>query len=158
MRRRRAFALMTVLWVLVAASTLAMTGATTGRESVAAALNRVDAERAHWRAIGCIERVRARIDLVLSQAARAEDVLRRWRALQGELVMFLATDTACTISLSPVFLGAIDSYNVNGPGNTGAWIVMAQTSEGRPPLTNSVDAYLILGDGRALMTRLRSRP
>ena len=73
LRRRSArsgFALLAVLWVMVAASTLGLTLALSARESVATARNRASSTRATWRAHDCLERARAAIDAALKEAER----------------------------------------------------------------------------------------
>jgi len=70
-----------VLWVMVAASVLALGGQLAARDSVSIGSNRVDAERAAWRANDCLSRVRTAADEALAQAEREDAVLRRWRAL-----------------------------------------------------------------------------
>jgi general secretion pathway protein K len=59
--RREGFALLSVLWVLVGVSALALAANLSAREGVAAARNRADLARAAWRAEGCLERARAAI-------------------------------------------------------------------------------------------------
>jgi type II secretory pathway component PulK len=56
--QRRGFALLAVLWIMVAAASLGITLTFAARESVAAARNRTSVIRAVWRAHDCVERVR----------------------------------------------------------------------------------------------------
>ena len=70
-RGRDGFALLAVLWVLVAISALALMAQLAARESVAAARNREELARAAWSAEGCSERARAAVSAVL-RAARME--------------------------------------------------------------------------------------
>jgi general secretion pathway protein K len=79
--RRKGFALMTVLWVMVAASLVALAGSLAARDEVDAAANRVDAERAMWRANDCLERQRDAIDAILADAKRRGSTLEAWRRL-----------------------------------------------------------------------------
>jgi general secretion pathway protein K len=58
-RRRGGFALISVLWILVGVSAVAMAGSLAAREAVASARNRADLADAAWRAEGCLERARA---------------------------------------------------------------------------------------------------
>ncbi|HEX6041737.1 hypothetical protein [Longimicrobium sp.] len=58
---RQGFALLSVLWVLVGISALALAANLAAREGVASARNRADLARAAWRAEGCLERARAAI-------------------------------------------------------------------------------------------------
>ena len=71
MRGRDGFALLAVLWVLMAVSALALMAQLAARESVAAARNRAELTRAAWLAEGCSERARAAVSAVL-RAARME--------------------------------------------------------------------------------------
>lgn len=70
-RGREGFALLAVLWVLVAVATLGLVAQLAARESVAAARNREELTRAAWRAEGCAERARAAVSALL-YAARAD--------------------------------------------------------------------------------------
>jgi type II secretory pathway component PulK len=70
-----------MLWLLSIASIAAMAAALTGRTAVDAGRNRVNLERAHWRAMGCARRAQAAIDGALSDAPTSEDVLTAWRTL-----------------------------------------------------------------------------
>jgi type II secretory pathway component PulK len=64
----RGFALISVLWILVGISALAMMAGLAGREAVASARNRADLADAAWRAEGCLERARAAISRALKEA------------------------------------------------------------------------------------------
>lgn len=101
--RRTGFALLTVLWVMVAASLLALAGALAAREHVGMASNRVDTELAAWRANDCISRARAAVDEALSMAHRDNAALRAWRALDREVLEspIVATD-GCEIRVEAV--------------------------------------------------------
>jgi type II secretory pathway component PulK len=80
---RPGFALLTVLWIMAAAATVALALETTARAAVSATTNRVALERAFWRAADCLERMRDAIDGALAQGAREEGVLRIWRGLDA---------------------------------------------------------------------------
>lgn len=67
-RGRSGFALISVLWILVGVSALAMAGSLAGREAVASARNRADLADAAWRAEGCLERARAAMSQALKTA------------------------------------------------------------------------------------------
>lgn len=60
-RARRGFALLAVLWVIVAVSAVSLTSSLLAREGIAAARNRGSATTAMWQAHDCLERVRAAI-------------------------------------------------------------------------------------------------
>lgn len=82
---RRAFALMTVLWIIVVASVVAVAGSLAARDGVAAASYRVEYERATWRAYDCLERALAVTDEVLRAAQRTDATLEVWRALDSHV-------------------------------------------------------------------------
>jgi type II secretory pathway component PulK len=64
----RGFALVSVLWVVVGVSALAMVASLTAREAVQAARNRSSLLAAHWQAEDCVARARAAIAAVLADA------------------------------------------------------------------------------------------
>jgi type II secretory pathway component PulK len=68
-RRRDGFALLAVLWVVVALGALALVARLAAHEMVAVAGNRLELARAGWVAEGCAERARAAIDRALRAAA-----------------------------------------------------------------------------------------
>jgi type II secretory pathway component PulK len=81
-RCRRGFALLVVLWVMVSAAALATIGAMIGRDAIHAGRNRVNGERALWRAEECLARARAAIDALLVSTANVPGLGSRvWRAL-----------------------------------------------------------------------------
>jgi general secretion pathway protein K len=97
-RARSGFALMTVLWVMVGVSLVGLAGALAAREDVDAAHNRVDSERATWRAEDCLERARAAADEALANARRDETTLHVWRSLDTHVLSSaLARTEGCDI-------------------------------------------------------------
>jgi type II secretory pathway component PulK len=66
MTQRRGFALLAVLWIVVAASVLAMATHAVARRALDGASNRTDLLRARWIAGDCLERARASIAHVLA--------------------------------------------------------------------------------------------
>ncbi|MGH7655105.1 MAG: general secretion pathway protein GspK [Gemmatimonadaceae bacterium] len=82
---RRGFVMLTVLWVLAAASTVALALALEGRDGVNAARNRVNAERAWARASDCLARARLAADAVLAANPDPGANAAAWRSL-GALV------------------------------------------------------------------------
>jgi general secretion pathway protein K len=102
MPHRRGFALMTVLWLTVAASAIALTASVTAREHLDGAQNRIDIARARWRANDCLERKRAAIDDALRQGKRegSEGVLRAWRRLDRVAVSVTLTDCEARLEAS----------------------------------------------------------
>jgi general secretion pathway protein K len=99
--RRRGFALLAVLWVVLAASTLGTTITFIARESISAARNRTSATRAMWRAHDCLERARVAIEESLretpAQSARPE---APWLALDSIVARSrLTANLPCRIEL-----------------------------------------------------------
>jgi general secretion pathway protein K len=82
---RRGFALLSVLWVLVGVSALALAANLSAREGVAAARNRADLARAAWRAEGCLERARAAIGDALLTARNEGPGATVWGRLDREI-------------------------------------------------------------------------
>jgi general secretion pathway protein K len=72
-RGRGGFALVSVLWVLVGVSALALAANLAAREAVASARNRADLAAAGWGAEGCLERARAAVGEALAGPGAAED-------------------------------------------------------------------------------------
>lgn len=70
MSARRGFALLAVLWIVIASTALAMAAHAVARQALGGASNRAALHRARWRATDCLERARAIIGeaLVLNQA------------------------------------------------------------------------------------------
>jgi general secretion pathway protein K len=94
-RRRDGFALLTVLWIAAAASAIAMALQLSARDHVQAARNRVDRERAYWRANDCLERQRAAIDEILG--ANAGSAPRVWRQLDRGITPIVRADCAIVL-------------------------------------------------------------
>jgi len=84
-RRKSGFALISVLWLLTVASTLALAAQLTARNAVNAEHNRTDVERAQWRARDCIARARFVLDDALVRAAEAGATDGMWTQLSDEL-------------------------------------------------------------------------
>jgi type II secretory pathway component PulK len=81
-RRRNGFALLVVLWVMVSAAALTTIGGLIGRDAFHAGRNRVNSERALWRAEDCLARARAAIDALLVSTVNVPGLGSRvWRAL-----------------------------------------------------------------------------
>jgi hypothetical protein len=99
MRPRRAFALLTVLWVMLSASLLALAGALESKGAVGTAGNRIAGTRASWAANACMERVLGAVDLELAAAYREGGLLRAWRNI-GNLPLALNA-TECDVRLEP---------------------------------------------------------
>jgi type II secretory pathway component PulK len=109
MSNRRGFAMLTVLWIVVVASAIALVGSVAGHDAAAAHKNRINATRARWRAHSCADRVRHTVDLVLSETvAAARDSV--WRALDSAVVATgLLADGGCVARL----VAAGSQLNVN---------------------------------------------
>jgi type II secretory pathway component PulK len=101
-----------VLWVLVSATVLALGATLIGREAFDAARNRVNAERAFWRAEDCLARSRATIDNLLSDAATPDRASSVWRSLDKLVAEQPVLDTnECRVELTAA--GA--RIDINGP-------------------------------------------
>jgi general secretion pathway protein K len=100
--RRRAFALLAVLWVMTSAAVLGLTLSLAARESIAAARNRTSALRASWRAEGCLERARAAIsDALVSPIRHQTRSPSIWLALDSIVATSpLMTGMSCNVSVS----------------------------------------------------------
>jgi len=88
-RAQRGFALLTVLWVMVGASLLAVAASLAGRDAVDATRNRVSSARAYWHAYGCSERMRSIIDAALSTSDAAA-AASTWRLLDRATIVSTA--------------------------------------------------------------------
>ena len=95
--KRRGFALLTVLWVMLAATLLALGFTRTARADVDASRNRADAARASWSAFGCVERVRAATDALLGAARSQAEAGQVWREL--DRLIDRASLDGCDVSL-----------------------------------------------------------
>ncbi len=96
-RNRRGFALLTVLWVVTAASLLALAAGVAARESIGSAANRAALHTAGWHAEDCAERAR----LVIEHALRGPD-LQAW--IRADDVIHdapLLRERQCTVFLEP---------------------------------------------------------
>jgi general secretion pathway protein K len=98
---RAGFALLVVLWIILAAASLGLTITLAARESVAAARNRGSATRAMWHAHDCLERTRAAIgDALEGAAAQSFQSSSPWLALDTVVARaMLAPNLPCTVEL-----------------------------------------------------------
>jgi type II secretory pathway component PulK len=84
--RRQGFALLGVLWTVVAFAVLSLGLTRVARQAVATAQNRRDYLRALWRAEACVERTRSVIDMTLAEPQPNDrEGSRAWRSL-GRIV------------------------------------------------------------------------
>jgi general secretion pathway protein K len=109
-RMRRGFALPAVLWVIVTASALALVSTLAARDSVTTAENRVDAERAAWRAEGCLEAARAVIGNAIADERTAQ---ASWNALDSVVGSSSVPERSCVLSLAPAGI-AVDVNAADG--------------------------------------------
>jgi type II secretory pathway component PulK len=82
---RGGFALLSVLWALVAAALLALAATLAGRDAFNSTRNRTNATRAFWQARACADRARATIDAQL-QTGDDLEAAATWRALDKILL------------------------------------------------------------------------
>ena len=73
--------MLTVLWVLSAAGSLTTVALLAGRNAAGATRNRVEWQRARWRALGCARRAQSGVDASLRRARTAERAATIWRTL-----------------------------------------------------------------------------
>ncbi len=107
--RRRGFALLVVLWAMSVAAIAGMGAVLAGRDSYNVARNRLEAERAYWRAAGCMSIAHATIDDALANASSLVARTRAWRALDTLVSVAPADSLACRLSL----MAAGDRVDVN---------------------------------------------
>jgi type II secretory pathway component PulK len=109
MKRRRGFAMLTVLWVLVVAGAIAAAGAVAGNDAAAAIKNRLNGTRAYWGANACAERAQFVVDRLLLEAPIDQrDSL--WRSLSSFVLADpLIRSSGCAIDL----VAAGSRLNVN---------------------------------------------
>lgn len=81
MMPRRGFALLAVLWVIVALVALGVGISIVAREALSAARNRIELTRAEWRARACMEQLRARVGGYLLVPHTDAKGLSGWSAL-----------------------------------------------------------------------------
>ena len=100
---RAGFALLAVLWVMVAATVLGTGLVLTARRAVRSATNRHEAIVAQWRAEGCGERARAATTLVLAaDSAASGTAATSWRSLDQVLPEApLLIGAGCALTLAP---------------------------------------------------------
>jgi hypothetical protein len=89
--------MLTVLWLLTVAATMAVASATVGRIAIEAGRNRVNIDRARWRALGCARTAQAAMDDALRNAAGDAAATRVWLALDRVPV---DVDTSCTVTMN----------------------------------------------------------
>lgn len=95
--RRRGFVLLAVLWVIVALATLGLAIGLIGRDTVAAAQNRVSLGRNLWRAEGCVNILRSAATDALADRREADIA---WRSLDAVVSgLPLVTGSGCELSL-----------------------------------------------------------
>jgi type II secretory pathway component PulK len=93
-------ALLSVLWVIAGVSTVVFALSVTAHQAFIASRNRINAERAHWHALGCIAARLAAVDEVLRAAGELEAVREAWRSIdEGRLALTLPPDAGCVESL-----------------------------------------------------------
>ncbi|MDB4878544.1 MAG: ral secretion pathway protein [Gemmatimonadetes bacterium] len=90
--------MLTMLWIMSVASVAAMTAALAGRNTVDAGRNRVELERAYWKATGCARRAQAAIDEELTASPSIEGVNAAWRTLQSSVPASTLL-TGCDVAL-----------------------------------------------------------
>jgi general secretion pathway protein K len=100
-RDERGFALVAVLWVVVAVGALALVARLAARDAVASTGNRVELARARWEAEGCAERARAAIDRALDAARTEGPYGPTWPGID-RVVAESPLTAGCAVGLEPV--------------------------------------------------------
>ncbi|HEY2849479.1 MAG TPA: hypothetical protein VGI97_06350 [Gemmatimonadaceae bacterium] len=147
---RHGFVMLTVLWVLAAASTVALALALEGRDGVNASRNRVNAERAWARANDCLSRARLAADAVLAANPDPGANAVAWRSL-GPLVAEsgMPMGTECTAT----FEAAGTRLNVNAADS--AQCVAALEASGFGAASEAMTAALLDWRGNASLADVR---
>lgn len=144
--RRRGFALLTVLWVMTGVGILALAASLAGRNALATARNRVALTTAHWRAEGCIERVRAATNEALT-SVHPDAVIAVWDTLDQILgASPFLTNTSCAITTRAA--GAGLNINTADPSELARFFAALNISPSRAD--SLVDALLDWRDGDTL--------
>lgn len=137
--RRRGFALLAVLWVVVTSAAIAVAMTLAARATIATARNRIDFARARWQAAGCAERARLAADRILSSGATADAPGPTWRSLDVRMyASSLLASAPCKITVLPV--GATANVNILDAEMLGAILVAAGVTGARND--SLVDALL----------------
>jgi type II secretory pathway component PulK len=111
---RKGFALLSVLWILVGISALALAANLAAREGVAAARNRADLARAAWHAQDCLERARAAIGDALLASRDEAPGAGVWGRMDREIAQSpLLAGAACTLEMR----AAGSALDVNAAGD-----------------------------------------
>jgi len=97
---KRGFALIAVLWILTSVAAIGAILATSAREAVATAQNRIDLLRAAWRATGCAEVARSVVEGALAADNAGAATTPVW-ARVNDVVLQSTLGSGCTYSLRP---------------------------------------------------------
>lgn len=107
LHNRRGFALIAILWLLVAMAALGLDDTATARDALATTQNRMNITRSSWHAEACGEVVRAASDAALGDTLVAASAA--WDTLDRTLANAVVTMPGCGISAH----AAGDRLNVN---------------------------------------------
>ena len=101
-RGRGGFALISVLWVIVGVSALALVANVAAREAVAASRNRADLAAASWEAEACLARVRAAIGEALIASRNEGPGATVWGRMDRAVAQSpLVANSACDVEMRP---------------------------------------------------------
>ncbi len=135
---RRGFALVTVLWVVGLAGSVALTAVLDGRLAVDAARQRIADTRGGWLARGCLAHARAATAVALAEASGEQGSEFAWRAIDDAIAGLLERRlAACTLVVEA--LGARVDVNAVEAAALTALITTADPAADAPAL---VDALL----------------
>jgi general secretion pathway protein K len=99
MRPSRGFALLAVLWVIVALVALGVGISIVARQALGSARNRIELTRAEWRAEACMERLRADVGEYLQTPHTDTKGLSGWSALDQLASALDLQKDGCAISI-----------------------------------------------------------
>jgi general secretion pathway protein K len=133
---RRGFALIAILWLLVAMAALGLDDSVTTRDALATAQNRMNATRATWHAEECGEVVRAMTDDALGDTLIAASAA--WDTLDRSLTGLSTALPECTISAR----AAGDRLDVNEADGDALTAAFAASGVGEETADSLADALL----------------
>lgn len=141
-RRRRGFALLAVLWVLVGLAGLALVGSAAGREQLAATGNRVDLTRARWTAEGCLERARAAINGALRSSSAGASRENPWtwldRIIEDAPIL---RGAGCHLTMRPVGR-ALDVNHADREQLRALFVGLGQTPDAADSLCDALEDWI----------------
>lgn len=153
--KRQGFALLAVLWIIVALGVLAITASRVTHRAIASAEGERDRVTGRWIAEGCIARLRSLMDAAL--AADPDSAAAKWGALDSVVgVDSIRTLSKCDVSLRVAgwsVLGRTSAAELDSlPGMTGEAVatILRLRTERKSNATLALLAPQLSRDGRAI--------